>query len=142
MKNVKSVELHFENTEDALISAEHIETLSLSGIEKTIRFSGGTVSEMLTAREIFIRLSAGANIPMEKMGSEEEVLLFERILGYNDIVIVKINYTDGTEASFYTKWRDNGGYERNLYQKSEENLFDDSLIVTIAPPDSDMFFNK
>lgn len=130
MKNIKNIELYFENTEGALVNAKCIEMLNLSGIEKSIRFQNGAVGEMPTVREVFISLSAYANIPMERI-EDEEVLLFDRITSYNDIVVVKVNYTDGMENNFYTKWRDNGGYERNLYQKSE--LFDDCLKIMIAP---------
>ena len=133
MKNLKEINIAFENCEIYKVSAENIEDIHISGIETSIdRIAANCIAETKTAHNTIIKLSKGANKPCIPFGNRD-VTLFERLESNNSVTAVELIFEeDGKLYSedISTVWEDGIDPGNNLYQKI--NTSDNTLTLIVS----------
>lgn len=98
MKDIKSIDIIFENCDYIKINRNDIGDLYLGGISKSIHLFSNAVVEIWAADKVYL------NIKNNK-GKTEFGTSLERQLKNKDITSLKIYYTDETEEIIYCKWK-------------------------------------
>ncbi len=105
MKNLKSIEIVFENTESITFPASEIEDIYIQGITSIKFFSSyrKEIFERYRAETILLRIKQEAN--NKKYSSSlknygEVDMPFERIMRFNDICSVSLNYTQNKTETY------------------------------------------
>lgn len=133
MREIKSVEMVFENCEGLDVPYSLIGLLELKGIETTMSMVakyGKNLKETKTCKEFAIALNRGLNGSKEcyvtKWSTEKPI---DRIHAYQDIVSVTLKFEDGSEDEYYLDWKeDESNPFDNGYQKSSMNSYGDLFI--------------
>lgn len=150
-KDVKIIELCFENVDSCKINAQHIKKLYMNGIKKGIyAINPGQSDEMgcavqsiehFTYCDFFtITISKSANytpfldfgnLPSNRLvnGEKVENSLFDRLM-VNDMCSVWFHYTDGTVEEISLLWDEEEEYTNN-YQKTQIDKKGD-LVITVS----------
>ena len=122
MKQLKSIEIIFENVDNILIPIEKIIMINIERISRTVHiYYSNNVIEYLTCDACYLKLDKS----MEKEKTQYNNELFNRILRWKDITHIKLIYTD-SEEMITMPWIDNHK-EINLAQ--EANIDDDGNLL-------------
>lgn len=134
MKEVKSVELILENCEVIEIKREYIGIFHVSDIKKSIsRDAINSISDYVTAEEVFIQISSKANNSSSYVGDlhDGEITPFDRLIRYADITALNIKYQDGSKEYIFVKWGGDSDYT-NEYQSVAINEKTGDLYIAIS----------
>lgn len=126
-KELKSIDLIFENVEVINIPAEHVQCLWLDKIIES-RFKEWHSNEMLVgnvAKHATIVLKPEANVELKDPINADKV--FERVNAYDDLSALTINYTDDTSEDIHLIWGDRD--YSNSYQSTLTTISGHFVIV-------------
>lgn len=94
MKQLKSIEIIFENVDSILIPVEKIIMINIERIGRTVHiYYSNNVIEYLACDACYLKLDKS----MEKEKTQYDSELFNRILRWKDITHIKLIYTDSEE---------------------------------------------
>lgn len=135
MKNLKEINIAFENCEIYKVAAENIEDIHISGIETSIdKIAANCITATKLAHKTIIKLSEEADKPCIPFGNRDDnVTLFERLKSNNSVTAVELIFEeDGTLYSedISTVWEDGIDPGNNLYQKI--NTSDNTLTLIVS----------
>ena len=131
---VTEFEIGFENLEVANIPPEYVLDVRISGMtEFRIMMNDeeklGVWLRAKDAERVFMVMNKAVK---GKVITNCDKELWERLLRYPDITVIKVKYSDGTEENIYVAWEDgNAGGEINALQK---HYFDNegNLVIKIG----------
>ena len=119
IKNLKEIELIFENVEVYKFKQEYFESIMIGNtFSEYGRFSENVLSKKFFS-EICFTIFKGGNEESDTKHGEEELSRFERIVKFNDIVGINLIYEDGTEEEIHSYWMDGRNDEENKLQHSK-----------------------
>jgi hypothetical protein len=129
-KQIKNIDLGFENCEVMSIDCKSIGHLHIDEIKDSIRrIAVNSVSKMRCCEHFSLSINRNDNISYLPFDQEEwEMNKFERITQSRDIVSVGVHYEDGTSEDFYVPWEGELDYS-NECQNTYENEFGDLFLV-------------
>ncbi len=108
MKEIRSIEIVFENCETAVLRPENFGFFHIGGIvRKFERIACNSIAEMATAEEVYLEIF--------KNSVKKEV--FQRLHETEDITSMHFTYGDGSKEGFYVLWSDENEFA-NMYQKN------------------------
>lgn len=105
MKHIKSIELIFENLDSFNIDQKYIGDFFLGECETQIKRNAvNTISRMEFANIVFFEIFKNGNEQYNEFDSGDLIYNFDRILEYNDISSILIEYDDDTSESFFVDY--------------------------------------
>ena len=104
-KEIKRIDIVFENCEVAEIPIEYVEFFTMHNITESITYNIHNNSSF-TAEHFRIILKKEADVPTNICGIVEKAKAFERIQSWNDIAAVTLNYTDNTSRHIYVEYKE------------------------------------
>ena len=115
MKHITSVEFCFENVEVMSFDAKYIGRCDIEGVSEAVhRIACNSIAHFVTADRVAVEIFSEANDTYYPMGdTNSETTKFERILAWDDIVVITLKYDDGSEEEFYVDY-DEGAFEGDL----------------------------
>ena len=120
MKNIKSIDIIFENCEYININSKDIIWLNFKNIEQEIhRVACNSISKITFANQIEIVLKK--NIKTTDYIFSEGYDGVQRLFMCNDITSFTIIYEDNTEETIYVDWEDDIHPEYNKNQEIVNN---------------------
>lgn len=134
MKEVVSIDIILENCEVIRVNREHIGYFCMSDVKKSIvRIGVNSISDFLQCDELYIEICSKVNHPDSYVSTRQDndILPFDRILRYNDITSLDINYEDGSSECISVKWDEDSFYS-NSYQTSKMNEFTGDLYIVVS----------
>lgn len=131
-KDIKSVDLVFENVEYLELPKKYIRYLKLDGIHKKI----AGIQHGCFAEKVIIHI-AGAPFDAARHGkgmwspyqTEETLPVYARVLEFSDITSLTVKYKDGSEKDIYVDYP--GSLCDNVWQQNRV-CKDGSLVVMIG----------
>lgn len=113
MKNIKSIELVFENCEGVIIPIECFEEFYIEDLDK--------LKNEDTIKSLRFKIKDNGDIEYTTSWSNNIISPLQRISRDNDITNIYIKYEDETEIQLFPNWYDNGycGSQYNEIQTSE-----------------------
>lgn len=129
MKELKTIEIGFENCESITISKNMIGEFNLDDTRPIIRrIACNSISKYWAAGEIQMELFRCKNQTYKPFGQLEEQDMLERVSQYRDITSIDIIYEDGT-TEFYLVDYDEGENEGCL---GAENINEDLYVSELG----------
>ena len=132
MKDVKKIELVFENCDYVEIQPEDIANLVINNIsEKIRRIACNSISKYKVIDDMVITLTRNANKQYAPLGFiEDKEYIFDRITGWNDITSIDITYEDDTTDYITVTWTGDSDYNND----SQHSLLtpQGNLIIVIG----------
>lgn len=144
MKDIKSLDIVFENCECISIETKYLYGFSLSGIDVSIsRIALNCIHKMNSVKHTEIVICRDADKEYKPFGVDEyKTTVFDRISTDKDITSLYLRYQDGTEECYYPKWGGDSDYI-NTYQHSCITPKGNLVLVIDEEYDSiDTYFNK
>lgn len=146
MREIKSVELGFENCEVLSVPVKFIGWLELNEVKvknHMVKTNGIEFRETKEISKFVLVINRGFEAERGAFltnWSIEKPLT--RIISYNDVTSVKINYTDETSEDFYVKYvgTSEAYFAENVLQKSKRNSYGD-VFLTIGNFEEDFFMD-
>jgi len=122
MKQLKSIEIIFENVDSILIPIEKIIMINIERISRTVHiYYSNNVIEYLTCNTCYLKLDKS----IEKEKTQYDSELFDRILRWKDITHIKLIYTD-SEEMINMPWM---GDNKDINPIQEANIDDDGNLL-------------
>ena len=129
MKELKLLEIGFENCETVTITKNMIGKFNLEDIRPVIRrMAANSINKYWAAGELQMELFQCENQKYKPFGQLEERDMLERITEYKDIVSIDILYEDGTVESYLIDY-DEGENEGCL---GAENINEDLYVSDLG----------
>lgn len=114
--NVEYVKFIFENCETFQIAGEDIGDLYIDNIHHHYRrITANFVEKFEYADTFFIEIHKRANEPYECFGGPDTIYKFDRLIHYDDIVVVEMKI-NGEVKTFYLNWDNPYAEENPKYQ--------------------------
>ncbi|PJI12358.1 hypothetical protein CTV96_09425 [Bacillus altitudinis] len=132
-REVVYIELVTENCEVIRLDRQHIGRFHMKDVSRSIlRRASNSVSGLTTAEEMFLQISAKANVisAYEDTWDDQTTLPFDRILENTDICAVEITYEDGSSEYILVKWGEDDW--TNEYQTVSINENTGDLYIVIS----------
>jgi len=128
MKKIESINITFENCESYNVPAELINSMYIKGFQENIYMHNGKgeLSNYKRAYSFIITIKNDNNI---KPYYDHSNSFSERVIEYNDICVITLNYIDNKKFTFYVPW-DYADQQSNSYQKIRHNK-DGSISIDI-----------
>lgn len=130
-KQLKEIELAFENVDTLTIPAEYIMGIQLrglsSGIYYSYAFDPDEVHEEHSVDSLTLKFSSG--ILKDNLVTKFSSNGASRLASFDDLVNVKLRYTDGSESpEYFVTWSEDNADSYNEYNSYQENhLYHDLL---------------
>ena len=107
MDKVKSVDITFENCEDYNIPFKYINKMIINGFKKQLYFqnNAGECFETYSCNYIAIKIDVHVESTPWFDFSES---FTERLIKYNDITQITLNYEDNSKFNFCVPWESEG----------------------------------
>lgn len=131
MSQIDSITMFFENLETVTINSKDIGILCINDIcQRISRTAGNAIEQYYVSNSFAIELRDTANTSDIGLYDTNETV-FDRILQYDDIVLLQINYKDRDDTlDIYLDWEnDDETAMDNINQKS--NLHHGNLYVVV-----------
>lgn len=124
MKNIKNIEIVFENCECVQIDEKDIIYIILKDINSEIRrVACNSISKIKFSDYIGILVSKNAKIKYTCGFQDEDYNAKDRLIGSDDITWIYMNYDDGSEESYCVDWEDG----ENEYINKNQKIFVDKF---------------
>jgi len=130
MKEIKSIQIVFENCEAFTVPVEHLKIFGMDNIKNSLFFCNSeSIYRTTTAQHTRIMIHPYANVISNMSpGFSDSKFPFERINRYNDITHVNIQYTDQTSEYIAVRWEGESN-QFNSYQKVDFDSKGNCYIV-------------
>ena len=125
---IKTLKIEFEGTESVEVSGEHVK--QFKRIDNVCLDENG---DMIETRKLLVVLDSKVNKEYGKFSSERTI--FDRIVGFNDIVDFEIEDNESEHIIFTDYEDDNVGNNKNQYTMVDKNgnlhilITDDKRLV-------------
>lgn len=130
MKDIKSIELGFENCDGMVIPVEFLKDIVLKDIKKHIRRTAINAVWEYEKAEYFkveIKKEFDGDFNESYLGDNSSTR-FQRI-AYGDVALVRINFDEKDYKDIYVKWEGESAYQNESQSTSTNNNGD--LVVII-----------
>ena len=147
MKNVKYIELVFENCEEVRIDEKYIGYMAITDFgEEIVRVAINSICKIRAADEVALEIFSEANGPFISYGKDQGITIFDRITEWNDITHINVVYEDGEEeyiAINYDEGLNEGklGAENILQTSKLSDLGNLYLVISTGGEDIDKLFD-
>ncbi|UUV25939.1 MULTISPECIES: hypothetical protein [Lysinibacillus] len=131
-KELVSIMLAFENCDDFTVYKNEIGDFYLGEFEKSYsRIACNSISDIESANKFYIEIHKDANTNENRnINFIDSGLPFDRVLAYNDIAQLVLNFEDNTSEVFYPNWEGEDEYN-NEAQTSIVSKVNGSLFIVI-----------
>lgn len=140
---IKSVELALENCEVITIDKELLGFLYLGDLNTTFCKEYNSLLETTVCKDFAIEIHRDLSKNKETQylfgQTDDERNPIERLLKYQDITQIQINFDNDSSKHYYAHWHDEDEYD-NRYQYNKKNDFGDLYIVISEDKDFEHFF--
>lgn len=132
MQEVKAITLVLKNCECISFQRSQIGVFWCDEIHSCVsRIAMNSISKHLYCKELFVELNKSADQPYETFDQMSERTAFQRLLEFQDITHIEIEYDDGTKEYIAVPWDERDDYT-NLYQSCTKSK-SGHLYVLVCP---------